>query len=595
MSVAHSLNPSCSQSTSARACATRALAIGNQSGQTEGPRTGASFVQATSWKDRLVRGGWGCAKALVPLSFAACTGLMLLQNQVPLAETAVLSAMAGAMAGTLHASRLTRENAKEFVRIGFTQLSSQLTSALTLKFGLEQLANHLDPSLSAEGFHNGTHWAANQTELLGNSTPAYALDHERLWPGGTAWLSLVAVGLPVAIQFAGFLVPASGGTTSADAMVDRLRLDGSKGPDQITARWSDNTDRWVRTGTKLGIGAAGLAIVGGLLATGQRKLAMRILSNANQVQMAARMRDFMNMLMRGATSGSPESERLPDSGWRREQHIKIPDAVLAALTDACTDPATQALNQDKFDQGKQLLTTWYRNMFIGGRVCSMPIYAGASAFGLYVMRDFFAPKVGGVFAADFSQALSVAIPVSLGTAFTEGMEEPGWAATVSLWSDINNMPFNITRAPQNPADPIHANFQQLSTTALIPGHFMIRSVLPSTYAKSSVTRGDGGQPSVQLSLSDRVEIHSGVRAGQNLVTMMLLTSAGTATDPQTKLAFYSVGVMMNAATHFRGNVVAQLLDPGREASLLNTHQIGQAASSEESSPEVSVEEAPDIV
>lgn len=577
MSVPTSLGRTRPSLNNARDCALAALDIGNRNGQADGHRGTTAFVPATSWKERLTRSGWACAKLAVPLSFAACTGVMLMANQVPVAEAAVLSAMTGALAGSLHATRFTRENAKEFIRIGFTQLSSQLVSAMTLKFGFEQLANHLDPSLSAAGFHNGTHWATNQTDLLGNSTEAYGLDHERLWPGGTAWLSLLAVGLPAAIQFTGFLMPVRGGTTSVDALVDRLRLDASRGPDSIIERWGDTTDRVVRTATKVGIGTAGLAIVGGLLATGQRKLALRILSNANQVQLAARMRDFMNMLMRGATSGSPESERWPDSGWRRQQQVKIPDAVLRALTDACTDQTTGVLDQNRHREGLQLLKNWYRNLFIGSRACSMPIYAGASAFGLFIMRDFFAPKLGGVFAADLSQALSVAVPVSLGTAFTEGAEEPGWAAVVGLWADIHGMPFGVSRAPGDPTDRVKENFAQLSTTALVPGHQLIRSLCPSSYGQSTVTQLPDGTPTANLSPADRVELHSGIRTAQNLVTMMLLTSAGNTADPQAKAAFYAMGVLLNAATHFRGNVVAQILDSGREARLLHDHQRQQAA------------------
>lgn len=573
MSVAQSNNLLAFSQRTPDYCARHALSQGNVTGQTEAGRQGTSFVPATPWKERLIGIGWGCAKAVVPLSIAAATHVLLQPYQLPFAENMVISATMGAAAGMLHASRLTRENAKEFVRIGFTQFSSQLTSALTLKFGFEQLANHLDPSLSTPGFYNGSHWAANETDLFGNSTPAYALDHERLWPGGTAWLSLVVIGLPVAIQFAGLLIPVSGGTTSVDAMVDRLRLDGSGGGKDIRERWSDNTDRWVRAGTKVGLGATGLAIVGGLLATGQRKLAMRILSNANQVQLAARMRDFMNALMRGASSGSPESERWPDSGWRREQQVKIPQAVLDALDAACMDPDTNQRDDGKYNEGLQLLKTWYRNMFIGGRACSMPLYAGASAFGLYVVRDFFAPRIGGAFAADFSQALAVAIPVSLGTAFTEGMEEPGWTAMVTLWSNFNGMPFEIARAPKDPTDKVSANFKAVSMTALLPGHFLIRSAIPSTYGKSQVDTPDNDDPKVNLSLSDRVELNAGIRSFQNMGTMMLLTSGGAAHDPQTKIGFYAAGVLMNAATHFRGNVVAQLLDSGREAHLLHEHAV----------------------
>lgn len=587
MSVSMSLGGRPPAHHTARQCAIAALEAGNLNGQTDGPRSGTAFVPATSWRERLTNSGWACAKVAVPLGFAACTGLMLLSSQVPLAETMVLSAMTGVLAGSLHASRFTRENAKEFIRIGFTQLSSQMVSAMTLKFGFEQLAIHVDPSLSATGFHNGSHWASLQADLPGNSTEVHALDHERLWPGGAAWWSLLVVGLPVVIQFTGFLMPVRGGTTSVDALLDRLRLDASHGPARIEERWSDSTDRLVRTATKVGIGATGLAIVGGLLATGQRKLAMRILSNANQVQLAARMRDFMNMLMRGAGSGSPESERWADSGWHRQQQVKIPDAVLVALTDACTDPATGQLDATRHREGMRLLRTWYRNLFIGARVCSLPVYAGASAFGLYIMRDFFAPKLGGVYADGFSQALAVAVPVSLGTAFTEGIEEPGWATMVSLWADMHGMPIEIARAPSDPTDQVRANFRQLGMSALVPGHPLIRSAFPSCYARSTVTDTPGSAPGAQLSLSDRLELNSGIRAGQNLVTMVLLTSAGTADDPQTRAAFYSMGVLLNAATHFRGNVVAQLLDSGREARLLHDWQQGAAGDEDDSSSVIS--------
>ena len=69
--------------------------------------------------------------------------------------------------------------------------------------------------------------------------------------------------------------------------------------------------------------------------------------------------------------------------------------------------------------------------------------------------------------------------------------------------------------------------------------------------------------------------------------MVLLTSAGTADDPQTRAAFYSMGVLLNAATHFRGNVVAQLLDSGREARLLHDWQQGAAGDEDDSSSVIS--------
>jgi aspartate/glutamate racemase len=63
--------------------------------------------------------------------------------------------------------------------------------------------------------------------LTGNATEVYAIEHERIFPGGTAWLSLAALGLPAALFLQSFLFPPRHGTTALDAFVDRIRFDAT--------------------------------------------------------------------------------------------------------------------------------------------------------------------------------------------------------------------------------------------------------------------------------------------------------------------------------------------------------------------------------
>jgi len=545
-----------------------ALSKGMQEGAKEGPRSTTTFVAAPSCTRRWANTAWEAVKIIVPLSFAASTMYMTMEAELPMTAVALSTGIAGAGVYQAFAARFGREEFKDGLRVAFTQLSTQFVTTMSLRFGLEQAALKADPTLTATGYYNGTHFDAFAGNLTGNATEVYAIEHERVFPGGTAWLSLAALGLPAALLLQSFLFPPRHGTTALGAFVDRIRFDASRGPGKVRARWSDGKDKWIHHGAKVGIGITGLVVVGGLLAAGQRKLALRILANANLVMASARARDFTNMLMRGVSPGSPASVSWPDGGWARQQQIKIPDAVMQALDEACTDPDTGHVNDKKKQQATQLLKVWYRNLFIGGRASSMPIYMGASVFGLFIMRDAYSPSVGGIFASDFYEALSVAVPFSMGTAFTEGVEEPGWAYMVSVWAGMKGMPFEIARTPRNPGKKMAENLEQLSFTALLPGQNIVRAVFPSRYRASTVSEAGV----VTISLDDRLELNAGIRSGQNLTTMMILTAAGASTDPQLKLTLFSLGVVLNGLTHFRGNVAAQILESGREARLLYDRQ-----------------------
>lgn len=551
-----------------RDAAEAALREGMKEGSNEGPRSNTSFIAPPTCTRRWAKTAWDTVKMVVPLSFAAGVMYTTTAADLPMTAVALSTGIAGAGVYQAFAARFGREQFKDGLRIAFTQLSTQFVTTMSLRFGLEQLALKADPTLTATGYFNGTHFDAFAENLTGNVTDAYAIDHERVFPGGTAWLSMATLGLPAALFLQSFLCNPGFLTTTLDSFVDRIRLDASQGPGKVSARWSDGKDKWIRNLAKVGLGVTGLTVVGGLLGAGQRKLALRILANASLVMSSARARDFTNMLMRGVSPGSPASVSWPDGGWARQQQIKIPTAVMQALKQACTDPDTGEVNQKKMQQAEQLLKVWYRNLFIRGRVSSMPIYTGASVFGLFIMRDFFSPAVGGIFASDFHEALSVAVPFSLGTAFTEGVEEPGWAYMVSVWAGTNGMPFEIARTPRNPGKKMAENLKQLSFTALLPGHNIVRGLFPSRYQASTVT-GDGV---VTLSLDDRLELNAGIRSGQNLMTMMILTAAGASKNPQHKLIFFALGVVLNGLTHFRGNVVAQILESGREARLLYDFQ-----------------------
>lgn len=546
--------------------AKHALQEGMERGVNEGTRANTSFVAPLSCTQRWVNAGWRAAKSIVPLSFAA--GVMYMTAEADLAWTTVGLA-SGATAATVYqafSARFGRENFKDGLRVGFIQLTSQFASAMTIKFGLEQAANAADPTLSMPGHFNGTHWDADPTNLIGNVSDAYYIGHERLFPGGTAWYSMAIVGLPAALQLVGFLWQPRAIPTGWDGFLHRLRFDGRGDPATgalVRARWSDRTDTLVRNISKATILAIGVGLAGALFAAGHRKLALRILSNANQVMLAARLRDFMNMVMRGISPGAPSAERWPDGGWARQQQITIPATVMEVLKEDCTDPETGAVDEVKLERAVDLLKVWYRNLFIGGRVSSTPIYTGAGAFGLFIMRDMFSPPVGGVFADTVYEALSVAVPFSLGTALTEAIEEPGWALMVSVWAGSWGMPFNIARTPAKPEQKFRENLKQLSFTTLLPWQNIIRAAWPSSYKMSSV----GADGVVELSMDARLDLNAGIRAGQNLATMILLTSAGASTDPQTKLALYMLGVTINGLTHFRGNVVEQILISGYEGYL----------------------------
>ncbi len=575
-----------------RDAAERALSKGMKKGAKEGPRSTTTFVAPPSCTRRwVVNPALEAFKIIVPLSFAAGAMYMTMQAELPMTTVALTTGIVGAGVYQVFAARFGREEFKDGLRVAFTQLSTQFVTTMSLRCGLEQLALSADPTLTATGYFNGTHFDAFAGNLTGNFTEAYAIDHERVFPGGTAWLSLAALGLPAALFLQSFLIHPRHATTAADSLVDRVRFDASKGPGKVRARWSDNKDKWAHRGVKTGIGLVGLGVVGALLGAGQRKLALRILANANLVMSAARARDFANMLMSGVFPGSPASVSWPDGGWARQQQIKIPDSVTQALTKACTDPVTGAVNQKKMQQAEQLLKFWYRNLFIGGRVSSMPIYTGASVFGLFIMRDFFSPSVGGVFARDFYEALSVAVPFSFGTAFTEGVEEPGWAYMVSVWAGMKGMPFEIARAPMDPLEKTAENQAQLSWAALLPGHNIVRALFPSHYQASTVTESGV----VTLSLDERLELNAGIRSGQNLATMMILTTAGASTDPQLRLVLFTLGVVFNGVTHFRGNVAKQILESGREARLLYDHQDDILEYQRERAAAVNVESDDDVV
>lgn len=547
-----------------RAAAQWALREGMKEGAKEGPRSTTTFVAPPTCTQRWANTAWETVKIVVPLSFAACVMYTTAAADLPMTAVALSSGMAGAGVYQAFAARFGREQFKDGLRVAFTQLSTQFVTTMSLRFGLEQLALHVDPTLTATGQFNGTHFDAFAGNLTSNFTEAYAIDHERVFPGGTAWMSLAVLGLPAALFLQSFLIPPRHATTAVDSLVDRLRFDASQGPGKVRARWSDGKDMLIRNSAKAGIGMTGLMVVGGLLGAGQRKLALRILANASLVMSAARARDFTNMLMRGVSPGGPAAVSWPDGGWARQQQVKIPGAVLDALERACTDPDTGEVNRTMKQQAEQLLKVWYRNLFIGGRVSSMPIYTGAGVFGLFIMRDFFSPAVGGIFAKDFYEALSVAVPFSLGTAFTEAVEDPMHTYAISVWAGMNSMPFEIARAPRHPRGKMADNLRQLSFTALLPGHNIVRGLFPSRYQASTVNE-DGV---VTLSLDDRLELNAGIRAGQNLATMMILTAAGASTDPQFKQMLFLLGVALNGATHFRGNVAAQILESGREARLL---------------------------
>jgi hypothetical protein len=546
--------------------AKHALQEGMERGVNEGTRANTSFVAPLSCTQRWANAGWRAAKCIVPLSFAA--GVMYMTAEPDRAWTTVGLA-GGATASMIYqayTARFGRDNFKDGLRVGFIQLTSQFASAMTIKFGLEQAANAADPTLSMTGHFNGTHWDADPTNLIGNVSDAYYIDHERLFPGGTAWNSMAIVGVPATLQFVSFLWQPRAIPTGWDGFLHRLRFDGRGDPATgalVRARWSDRTDTLVRNISKATILAMGVGLAGALFAAGHRKLALRILSNANLVMSAARCRDFMNMAKRGISPGAPSAERWPDGGWARQQQITIPATVLEVLKEDCTDPGTGEIDEIKLERAVHLLKVWYRNLFIGGRVSSMPIYTGAGAFGLFIMRDMFSPPVGSVFADTVYEALSVAVPFSLGTAFTEAIEEPGWAFMVSVWAGSWGMPFNIARTPAEPEQKFRENLAQLSFTTLLPGQNIIRAVWPSRYTMSSV----GSDGAVALSLDARLDLNAGIRAGQNLATMILLTSAGASTDSETKLALYMLGVTINGLTHFRGNVVEQILISGYEGYL----------------------------
>jgi hypothetical protein len=320
-------------------------------------------------------------------------------------------------------------------------------------------------------------------------------------------------------------------------------------------------------GGKAGVLSIAIALVAGMGAGGQRKLMMRVLTGVNSVMLAARVRDYINHAVRGATSGGIVTERWADGGWARQQQISIPQAVTAALRIACVDEYGE-LDEEKFESGMKELKEMYRDFFVESRSASMVLYTGASYFGLSAMREYFSPSVPATFASGIGESFRITVFYLLGTSFVEGEEEPGWFAMAKAVGAWKGLPFAVARAPDDIGGKIKGNLGQLSITAMMsfvpfqPGW----RAADRFYGKSSVN----AERAVTVSHADSLEMHAGIRAGQNMATVILFTAAGVATQPQVKQALFALAAVLNGATHWRGNVVAQILQSGREAHLLFT-------------------------
>jgi hypothetical protein len=134
------------------------------------------------------------------------------------------------------------------------------------------------------------------------------------------------------------------------------------------------------------------------------------------------------------------------------------------------------------------------------------------------------------------------------------------------------MPFLIAEPKSDPRGKIWGNDGMSLTTLLSfagPFGVAIRSADERFYKPSQVNRTTGV---VELNAFDKIELHAGVRTGQNLFTAALFTVAGVSTGATRDALFQIANLINGLATHWRFAVANQILFSGRELSLLYEFQ-----------------------
>jgi hypothetical protein len=532
-----------------------------------------------------------------PMLWGAGTAALIAVNFGADIQTSAIVAGGTALLGTalLADTFLRWSTGVVGMQIGTIQMVTQGIGAYGLRYGLEQLALHVNPGL------NGHPGSPVNTTMPGNMTEAYGLDPQRIPP---EWYSIMVLGVPFAVSLSALVFPVRGGTTSLDALVDRLCLDGSA-PAKEDGSAGDVVERvgprgrtalrWV---VKASVVAGVLAVPIGFGMSGDLKTALRYLSTGNGIMFAAGWRDWDNRLMNGVTPGWPITIQRSDDGWLRQQEIKIPKRVLDALRKELVNPILRQQAIDELEEngekvtdekvaeieGKLLendqkakaiyaeaerfLKDEYRDLFVQARFLSMFLYAGTGFFGLAAMRQVFSPPVKGVFAKDFAEFFKVTWPGLYGTSLVEASEEAAWHLMVRALASWRGLPFSISEGAEDSVDKVLTNLGEVggsvtSALGVIPGMPAVRSCHESLYRPSKVSK----EGKVTVSMSATLELHKGIRSFQNLWVALFFHMAGAATDPAVKTALFYIAATLNGLTHWRGNIVAQFLVPGLENSL----------------------------
>ena len=313
---------------------------------------------------------------------------------------------------------------------------------------------------------------------------------------------------------------------------------------------------------RYGLPAGTMALFAGTLVAGHAyagdRLLLRLMSTTVQTAIANRVRDYLTQLIRDCPRSSAETAQKMQS-WRSQTSVRIPAEVLAELEHLCGKD-TQAYLDCRAELEKR-----YTRMFWRSRAISNFGYLASGVLSGYVMRNLLSPPTAGIFPADVGELFKTAWAPTTSSALSEGNEDLSACLAQKFYSNVAGLPYNVKMGKpwREVPDTMFNNFLTTSGVGWAP---VIRHLF---YHPSRIKNGR-----VQFSTDDRITLNNTIRFFQNLTSGILFTTSGVLGGSKTTEGkiLMGLGIVVVAATHWRGVTVTQILMYGREAELLYAHQ-----------------------